>query len=211
MTPKQKFHSLTAYKAIQSLKNRRMDAYYCETKEAAVEKALEIIEEGKTVSWGGSMTLQEIGLIDAVKKGSYTVYDLDECATEQERNELQLKISYCDYFLMSTNALSLDGKLINIDGRGDRIARLIYGPKNVIIIVGKNKLCTNEEEGIIRARTISAPLNAIRLNKDTPCVTSGLCHDCQTESTICTNVLVTRLSRDEGRIKVIIVGESLGY
>lgn len=211
MTPKQKFHSLTAYKAIQSLKNRHLDAYYAETKEEALKKALELMEEGKSVSWGGSETLREIGLIDAVKQKNYVILDRENYSTEEEREALQAKILNCDYFLMSSNAITLDGKLINIDGRGDRIAKLIYGPKNVIVVVGKNKLCTNEEEGLSRARTIAAPLNAIRLNCETPCTTSGLCHNCQSESTICTNILVTRASRIDGRIKVIIVGESLGY
>lgn len=212
MTPKQKFHSLTAYKAIQMLKNRHMEAYYTETKEDAVKKALELMEDGGSVSWGGSQTLIEIGLLDTLKgMDKFEILDRTQFSNEQERMELQTKISFCDYFLMSSNAVSLDGKLINIDGNGDRLARLIYGPKNVIVIVGKNKLCTDEEEGIVRARSISAPLNGIRLRSETPCATTGLCHRCHTDNCICTNIVVTRMSRIPGRIKVIIVGESLGY
>jgi hypothetical protein len=187
-----------------------MSAFYAATKEEALTAALELIEKNKSVSWGGSQTLKEIGLIDALKAGSYIIYDKDICPAE-ELSELQSKVSTCDYYLMSANALTLDGKLINIDGRGDRVARLIYGPKNVIVIVGINKLTTSEEEGIIRARTFAAPLNAIRLNMNTPCVSSGLCHSCLTEGCICTNIVITRMSRIPFRIKVIIVGESLGY
>jgi len=211
MTPQQKYYSMRAEKVINSLQKRRMLGYYCQTKQEALNKALEIITPKSTVSWGGSQSIFEIGLIEKLKEGDYTLFDRAKAKTQEEINEVYRKAFSADYYLMSSNAITLDGKLINIDGNSNRVAALVYGPSNVIIIAGMNKVVDNEELAMKRARNIAAPVNAIRLNTNTPCVTTGSCHDCKEAQCICCNIVITRMSRVQNRIKVILVGEELGF
>lgn len=211
MTPQQKYYSMRATKVINSLQKRRMLGYYCQTKQEALNKALEIITPESTISWGGSQSIFEINLIGKLKEGNYTLFDRAEARTKDEINEVYRKAFSADYYLMSSNAITLDGKLINIDGNSNRVAALVYGPSNVIIVAGMNKVVDNEELAIKRARNIAAPINAIRLNTNTPCVNTGNCHDCKEDECICCNIVITRMSRIQNRIKVILVGEELGF
>ena len=190
---------------------RNMEGYFCETCEDAVKKALELMPEGSVISWGGSMSISECGLMDALKKHSYTLIDRASAATEQEKREIYARTVMADYYLMSTNAITMDGELVNIDGFGNRVACLCSGPQNVIIIAGMNKVVNSVEAGIARIRTKAAPPNTTRLNKNTPCAKTGVCKNCFSPDCICSQTVITRRSGIAGRIKVILIGEELGY
>ena len=198
-------------KLLTNLKKRNFEAYYCETKEEALKTALSLIPKDHTVSWGGSASAEEIGLIDAVKK-SFNVIDRDTAKTPEEGAELRRKGLLSDTFIMGTNAISEDGQLVNIDCMGNRVAALCFGPKSVIVICGMNKLVKTVEDAYTRAHTIAAPINAQRFPVlGTPCEISGNCADCLCENCICCSVVTTRMCKPKGRIKVILVGENLGF
>lgn len=211
MPNKSEFYEKQAEGVIKKLEQRNMEAFYAKTSEEAQKKALELIEENSIVSFGGSSTLKEIGLIDAVKNGSYTVYDKSDAKTLEEKRELSLKAFDTDYYLMSSNAITLEGEIINIDAFGNRVAALIFGPKNVIIIAGMNKVIKDQDTAIKRIRNLAAPINTIRLKASTPCSKLGRCQDCISPETICCQTVITRYSKVAKRIKVILVGEELGY
>lgn len=211
MTPKQKTYELTAQNIIRNLAKRQMEGYYCPDRASAVEKALSLIPQGSSVAWGGSMTLAETGLMDAVKNGSYQVIDRDQAKTPDMRKEIYGRICGADFFLTSTNAITLDGQLVNIDGHGSRVAFLCFGPDNVLVLAGMNKVVRDVETGIQRVKTMAAPPNAVRLNKTTPCTATGVCADCLAPDCICSQIVITRRSAVPQRIKVILVGEELGY
>ena len=204
---------LRAQTIIKGLEKRNMEGVFCETKEDALAKALSYIEEGSSVTWGGSMSISEIGLMDAVKNGNYEVIDRSIAKNYDEQREIFAKAVLADYYLMSSNAITLDGELINIDGTGNRVACLSYGPKNIIMIVGMNKVVNDVEDGIKRVRNFASPPNTLRLGLKTPCSMTGRCGDCYGDTCICSQIVVTRRQSAgmRGRIKVILVGESLGY
>ncbi len=206
----------TAYKnaantIIKNLNKRNMEGYYCDTKEDALAKALEIIKEGSSVGWGGSMTINEIGLMDAIKSGSYDVIDREAISSDEEYKATYARMVNADYFLTSTNAITMDGELVNIDARGNRVSFLIFGPSNVIVVTGMNKVVSDVESGYKRVKDIATPPNTVRLNRNTPCATTGRCGDCFSPDCICNQTVITRRSGAPGRIKVILVGEDLGY
>ena len=211
LLPKQKYYENVANTIIKNLSKRQIEGYYCKDKDAAVKKALELIPKGASVSWGGSMTLIETGLMDAIKSGDYKLIDRDKAITLEEQRKTYGEICMSDVFLMSTNAITLDGELINIDGRGNRVAFLCYGPQNVVILAGMNKVVTDVESGLKRVRDIASPPNTVRLNKKTPCAITGKCEDCYSPDCICSQIVVTRRSGLPNRIKIILVGEELGY
>lgn len=204
---------LRAQTIIKGLEKRNMEGVFCETKEDALAKALSYIEEGSSVTWGGSMSIEEVGLMDAVKNGNYEVIDRSVAKNYEEQRQIFAKAVLADYYLMSSNAITLDGELINIDGTGNRVACLTYGPKNVIMIVGMNKVVNDVEDGIKRVRNFASPPNTLRLGLKTPCSMTGRCGDCYGDTCICSQIVVTRRQSAgmKGRIKVILVGESLGY
>lgn len=198
---------------IEKLKLRKMQGYYCSTVDDAKDKLAELLgADGNTkvVSYGGSMTIDDNGFKDVVTEQGHELIVREDYQTEEEIKECKAKIITSDVFLMSTNAITLDGELINIDGRGNRVSFMIYGPDEVIIIAGMNKVVSNVEDGIRRVRNIATPANTVRLNRNTPCATTGRCADCLNES-ICCQIVVTRASMIPNRIKVILVGEELGY
>lgn len=206
---KESRNKLLAQKVMKNMQARFMEPYFCETKEEAKEKALELIEEGSTVSWGGTMTMKEIGLLSALKGGNYNLLDR---ANAKDGQDVQREAFFADYYIMSANAISDDGQLINIDGNGNRCAALIFGPKNVIVIAGMNKVVQGYENALNRARTVAAPLNIQRFpDKNTGCSQTGGCTDCKSLDCICCNIVTTRISRPAGKIKVILVNEDLGF
>ncbi len=211
MSYKSQSYENTARSVIKNFEKRGMEGWYCADRNAAREKVLELIEEGASVTWGGSVTLEEAGIIDAVKAGPYRAIDRKSAATPEESRKLYGEIVCSDYFLMGTNAFTLDGQLINIDGRGNRVACLITGPQNVIVVVGMNKLVKNVQEGLDRVRTVATPPNAIRVGASTPCSKTGVCADCTGSGCICCQEVITRASMIRGRIKIILVGEELGF
>ena len=195
---------------VEAMKKRGFEAYYVSTAEEAREKALELIHENSVVSWGGSMTIDEIGLKQAVIDRGYKVINRDEAESPEERMELMRKALTCDVFLMSANAVSEDGQLVNIDGNGNRVAALCFGPKEIIVVAGMNKVAGNLEEAYARGRKLAAPVNAQRFNLAAPCGKTGLCADCLSPDSICSQLVVTRRTSG-GRIKVILVGADLGF
>ena len=211
MESKQKNYENLANTIIKNFRKRQIEGYYCPNKKSALEKALELIPKGSSIGWGGSMTIIETGLIDAIKNGDYKVIDRDKYTNLDEQRKIYGDICCSDYFLMSTNAITLDGELINIDGRGNRVSFLCYGPQNVLILTGMNKVVKDIEAGLKRARDISAPPNAIRLNKKTPCAVTGKCEDCFSPDCMCGQFVVTRRSGIPNRIKVILIGDEMGY
>ena len=196
-------------KMVEALKKRHFEAYYCATGEEAKEKALSLIPEGHVISWGGSETLSQIGLLQEMRSGRYSVIDRDTARTPEERVDLMRKALLADTFLSSSNAISEDGQLVNIDGNGNRVAAMIYGPTNVILVIGLNKAVATVEDAVRRARHLAAPTNAQRFLPDTPCAHTGACADCTAQDCICAYISVT--SRPAGKIKVILVGEVLGF
>ena len=172
---------------------------------------MELIPEGSSISWGGTASAKEIGLLDAVHEGNYEVYDREEAQTPELKNEIAHKALDCDFFIGSTNALAENGVMINIDGNANRVAAFAFGPKNVLLIVGMNKVVKSEEDAMSRARNEAAPINAQRFGLDTPCSKNGMCYDCKSPDCICCQILITRYSRVAKRIKVILVDENLGF
>ncbi|MDD6232480.1 lactate utilization protein [Frisingicoccus sp.] len=211
MNPKKKFYETAAETLIKNLDKRGMEAYYVDNKDDALKMALRFVTPGSSVSWGGSMSINEIGLIPALKAWDCTVLDRTVPKTEEEKKEFFGKVAVCDYYFMSTNAITMDGELVNIDGTGNRVASLIFGPSNVVIIAGMNKVADNLESAVDRARNTAAPMNTIRLDRKTPCTQVGRCMDCMSPDCICNQFVVTRRSTPAGRIKIILVGEELGY
>ena len=211
MTPKQQYYETIADNLIKKFNLRGIEGYYCSTREEALGTIKRFLTPDCSVTWGGSVTLQEIGLLDALKNSDYIVYDRADATTEEERTQMYAKIVTADYFFTSSNAITLDGELVNIDGSGNRVACLITGPKNVVVVAGMNKLAPDVPSAIARVKHMAAPPNAVRLKLSTPCADIGRCVNCLTDDCICTNTVVTRKSRIPGRIKVILVGEELGY
>ena len=198
-------------RVVKALESRNMEAYYMKTKEAALAKALELIPEGSSISWGGTMSAQEIGLTDALHKGKYDVYDREQVETREEKEKIAHQALNCDFFIGSTNALSEDGVLVNVDGNANRVAAFAYGPKNVLLIVGMNKVVKTEADAMSRARNEAAPINAQRFGVDTPCVKNGSCFNCKSPQCICCQILITRFSKVPKRTKIILVDENLGF
>lgn len=211
MLPREQYYENLSKQIIKALEKRNMEGYYCTNADAAIKQVLNLIEEESTVSWGGSMTLQETGLLEALKEEKLNLLDRSQCSSPEEIHELYHQALNADYYLMSTNAITMDGKLVNIDGNGNRLAALIYGPRNVIIVVGMNKVVLDEDAGLKRVRNEASPINTVRLNMNTPCSKTGHCHDCLCQDTICCQTVITRMSRHPGRIKVVLIGEEYGY
>lgn len=207
-----KRNQLRAQQLIQALKQRNMEASYAATKEEALEQALAWIPEGSCIGWGGSVSIDAIGLKDAVRQGNYRVIDRDTAANAEEKEAMYRRIlADCDYFLTSTNAISQDGVLVNIDGTANRLAAMCYGPRHVLYIVGMNKVVATAEDALHRARNEAAPINAMRFGLKTPCSKTGCCYDCKSPDTVCCQILFTRFNHVPGRVNVILVDDSLGY
>lgn len=209
-TPMQLYYQKRGAILVNNLKSRHFDAWYCDTKEDALAKALELIPEGSSVGWGGAMSAHQIGLQDALRNGPFKAIDRDLCRTPEEKEQAAKECLFADYFLTGANGLSMDGQMVNIDGNGNRVAAVIYGPKNVLVIAGMNKVEDTLEAAVNRARTVAAPMNKQRFDSETPCGATGKCADCKSESCICNHIVVTRHCRPAGRIKFILVGEPLG-
>lgn len=198
-------------KLVQALGQRNIEAWYVESREDALKKALELIPEGARVGWGGSMSIAAIGLQQAIRTGNYIAVDRDAASNPEERNQITHEALNTDWFLASTNAISEDGIMVNVDGNANRMAALCYGPAHVLYIVGMNKVVKAAEDAYHRARYEAAPINAQRFPIETPCKKTGCCYDCKTPDTICCQILITRYSKVPGRAKVILVNDNLGY
>jgi len=206
-----KRNELLGKSMVSALEKRNFEGYYCPTTEDAVKKTLELIPEGSSVSWGGSMSIRESGLTEKVHKGNYTVIDRDLGKNPEEVFDLHRQGLLTDFYLTSTNAITEDGELVNIDGTGNRVAAICFGPKNVIVFCGMNKVAPTTDTAIARARSEAATINSMRFMGNTPCATTGKCHNCTSPDCICNQFLITRMCRPAKRIKVILIGESLGF
>ncbi len=211
MTPKQQYYENIGKTLMANLEKRQMEGYYCPDRKSAVEKALELMPDGSSIGWGGSMTLSEIGLMEALKEGAYTLIDRDSATSKEEQKALYGQMSTCDFFMTGTNAITIDGELINMDARGNRVAFLCFGPETVLVFVGMNKIVPDRQSGMLRVQNIASPPNTVRLKKKTPCAITGKCGDCYSPESICSQLMITRRSGVPGRIKVILIGEELGY
>jgi hypothetical protein len=212
ITPIERRNQKLSERLIKTFQTRGFDAHYCNNSQEAIAKTLSLIPAGSSVGWGGSDTIRSTGLIKALYEADcYTLIDRDTAPDLARRTELHRQTLLSDSFLMSANAVSEDGHLVNIDGVGNRIAALSFGPKNVIVIAGINKVVKTLEDAVSRARNTAAPINAQRFNAQTPCGTNGSCANCRTSGSLCSYIHITRLSNPAGRIKIIFVGENLGY
>ena len=209
---------------IENLKKNNMQPFYVETKEDVLPLIKTLIKEGDTVSNGGSVTLKETGVIDELKSGKYNYLNRSrEGITKEEVEEVYRKTYCADAYFASSNAITENGELYNVDGNSNRVSAILYGPKSVIMVCGYNKIVKNLEEAAKRVKEIAAPKNTVRLNLDTYCNKTGhcvsldneecpeMCSGCHSEGRICCNFVVTAQQRHKDRIKVIIVGEELGY
>ena len=197
-----------AQKVIKGLSSRNMTGYYASSAEEAKKIALDLIPEGSTVTMGGGMSVHEIGLVDALKNGNYDFLDRDQA---EDKRAAMLAAYDADFFLSSCNAITEDGVLINIDGNANRVSAICQGPKKVLFIVGMNKVCSDVDGAMKRARNVAAPIHAQRFGLDTPCSKTGSCMNCKSPDTICCQFLVTRFSRHADRIHVILVNDTLGF
>lgn len=211
MNAEAEYNRVVAENIIKNFAKRNIEGFYCDTKEEALKTLLELIPEKSVISWGGSQTIKEVGIVDALKNGDYSVIDSAEATSAQEVQEIYRKAFSSDFYLASSNAVTNDGKLVNVDGTGNRVSAMIFGPKNVILVVGMNKVTSTEAEALVRVRNKAAAMNALRLSKNTPCSKTGVCQECLSDNCICCNIVVTRYSKIKARLKVILVGETLGY
>ena len=211
MNPIEIRNEKAAGKVIKNLARRNIEAFYCPTAREAVDKLLEMIPAGSSVTWGGSMSIRDIGIPAALADaGKYEVYDRDKAPDRAAATEIYLKAFSCDYYLSSANAITEDGVIVNIDGTGNRVAAITFGPRNVIFVIGMNKLTQNVDAALARARSLAAPVNTARFDIQTPCKLDGVCHNCLSDDCICNYIHYLRHS-PKGKHKVILVGESIGY
>lgn len=212
MTPKEKRNQLLADSLIKNLHRRHIQACYCPTAAEAIQQVMGLIDKGNTVTWGGSMTIRDLGITRAVKeRNDLNVIDREDATSPEEVREMYLKAFSADVYLTSANAISEDGVIVNVDGNGNRVAAITWGPKKVIFVVGLNKVAPTVEAALARARGIASPTNAMRFDIKTPCQTDGSCHNCNSPDSICSYVHFLRNSRQPGRHVVVLVGEDSGY
>ncbi len=211
MTPKEQRNEHLAQTIIKNLQRRHIEGFYCPTGEEAVKKVLELIPDGSSVTWGGTMTVRDLGIPQMLKdRGTLQVLDRDMVETAEEKQAMYLRAFTADVYLSSANAISEDGVIVNIDGNGNRVAAITWGPKKVIFVIGLNKVAQTVEAALARASSTASPINAARFDIKTPCQIDGVCHNCNSADSICNYVHFLRNS-PRGRHTVVLVGEALGY
>ena len=206
------YYSLLGKQVAEALTARNFEVYLSNDSAGALDLALRLMPEGSSVAWGGSATIDQIGLTEAVKNGNYTVYDRSAAKSPEEKNEIIRKAFSADFYLTSFNAVSLSGKVFNVDGTGNRVAAITYGPKNVIAVVGVNKVCHSEESARERALGIAAEINAVRFGKGERLFTDDdLTDDVPVDDRICNFIEEIAWCNPQDRIKIILVAEELGF
>lgn len=210
-------------KTMDNLEKNNMMPFFCNTAKDACGIVKKLIKEGETITCGGSVTLFETGIIDIMKNGDYNFLDrTKEGLSREEVEDIYRKAYFADTYFMSSNAVTENGELYNVDGNSNRISALLYGPKSVIVVCGYNKIVKNIDEAVYRVKTKAAPQNTIRLNIDTYCSKEGncvsldkpnstMCSGCKSSGRICCNYAICAQQRHKNRIKVIIIGEDYGY
>ncbi len=197
--------------AAEGLRKRGMDARVVEGREAAVAEVLSIIPPGSEVGCGGSMTVRELGLIERMRERGDTVYAHDPSMSFRETLELRRRSLQCPFFLCSSNAITLKGELVNMDGIGNRVCGMTFGPSTVVVVAGANKLVADLDEAMARIRSVAAPANAMRYDLDTPCAKRGQCADCRSDASICRVTVITNMRPMLTDIKVVLLPEDLGF
>ena len=219
---KKKIMEMRVQKTVEALKKNGMEAMYAPTRKEAIEQVAEYLEEGQLVTCGGSMTLEECGIMNLLRSGLYEFLDRSAPGTTPDKVEEIYRMAFCaDAYLTSSNAITEQGELFNVDGNCNRVAAMLYGPKSVIVVAGYNKIVANLDEAVLRLKKVAAPANCIRLNRDTYCAHTGECKGvCGSMAEGCSSpdrigagytVIAKQQPRYAGRIKVILVGEELGY
>ena len=200
-----------AAEMIPAFQKRQMQAFYCADAAQGRELILSMMPHGSSIGWGGSKTLEQIGVMDAIREGGYRLFDRDKAVTQEDRREVYGAIQNADFFLMGSNAVTRTGELINVDGRSDRVSFLCYGPRRVIVAVGMNKVEPDISAGLERIWRIAGPMNAKKLGRNTGCQTTGICNHCLSPECLCSNIVITRRSAFAGRIQVVLIDEELGF
>jgi len=212
MTEREEYWSVRLRRVCEALKRNGMECFVAATREEALDKALALIPEGSAVGLGGSLTVREIGLLEALRDGDYTLHDqYMEGISREESMRIRKAGAQADCFVSGSNAVTYDGKIVNVDGLGNRLAGLCFGPGKVIIVAGRNKIVPDIEAALYRVRNVAAPMNAMRFGLGTPCVESAECSDCDSPDRICNLTLIMEKSRIEGRMNIILVNQELGY
>ncbi|MHB8928050.1 MAG: lactate utilization protein [Bacillota bacterium] len=198
--------------AIKALQRNGFEAAYAATPEEAAQKVFELVPAGASVGVGGSMTARQLGLLRALaERGHKVVHHWLPGLTPAEARRLRLEESVCDVYLTSSNAITLDGKLVNVDGTGNRAGALMYGPGRVIIVAGYNKVVADVDEAVARIKAVAAPMNAIRYNYKTPCALTGVCNDCSSPDRLCRVTAIIERRPNSVRFNVLLVGAELGF
>lgn len=206
------FRDKRAERTVEALKKNNMDAYYVHTSQEALDLVESMLVPGSVVTMGGSVTISETGIENLLKSGKYEFLDRARPGiTPEESHEVMHQAFMADSYVISANAVTEEGELFYIDGNGNRVAAIAYGPKNVIVVLGYNKITEDREEARKRAKRIASPANAYRVKTKTPCVQTGVCSDCTSPGRICCLELLVGYQRINNRIKVIIVDEVLGF
>ena len=195
---------------IKELKRRNMEGFYCPDRAAAAELVCSLVPQGASVSWGGSATISQLGVLSRLEKARCRMIEYPAREKVHIGSPIFQQVAGADVFLMGTNAITRSGELVNIDGASNRLSSLLHGPKQVLVVAGINKLVKTVEDGIHRIQTSVAPVLAERTGRKTPCAVTGVCSSCSSPDCMCCNIVITRHSRYTGRIKVILVGEALG-
>ena len=199
-------------RTIKALKQNNINGYLVNNKDEIIDKISELVAEGSKVSCGGSMSLEETGVMKHLRSGRYDFLDrAKEGLSSEDIDKIYRESFFADAYFSSSNAITEDGELYNVDGNGNRVAALLFGPKRVIIVAGVNKIVKNIDEAIKRNREVAAPANAKRLNKKTPCTKVGFCMDCKSPEKICREYTIIRSQKDNDRIHVIFINENIGY
>ena len=207
-----KWHALTmAEKLKKNLKKRNIEMFYLEKKEELPDLIKTFVKENETVSYGGSVTLKETGVLDFFRRGNYVLLDRDAYETREEKDEIYRKTFNADHYFLSASAVTMDGEIVNVDGNGNRIAAMIFGPKKVFVIIGMNKITADIKEAEERIKLYAGPMDAKVLSKQTPCTITGECADCNSPDRICNKYLVYRREMNPDRMKVILINDNLGY
>ncbi len=200
-----------AQKLIRQLERRHFEAYYCRSTEEIKEKIRQLMPAGSSVTWGGTTTVRSLGIPQMLKEAGYEVWDRDEAKTTDEKLAIYRKAFIADFYFSSANALSEDGVIVNIDGTGNRVAAITWGPQKVIFVIGLNKVAQDVNAALQRARSTASPINAARFDIKTPCQADGTCHNCNSPESICNYIHFTRNSFPAGRHIVILTDQTLGY
>lgn len=212
--PQKVIYERQAQVLIKNLRRRNIEGIYCKDRHAAITTICKMIPKGAVVGLGGSTTIVETGLVDALRNLDIELLDrYKEGIPSAEIYEMRKRGLTADVFIASSNAITHDGKLVNQDGLGNRVSSIIFGPEKVILMVGMNKLVPTVEDGMKRIKNVAAPLNSIRFGVDTPCSHTGICDDenCLPPTRICNQLTVIEANAVAERISIILVGEELGF